>query len=115
MASQSNTQYPMPNMCYDGDWRNSEHEKKMRELQDISDALPIGKLKGFVWSSPIADGKAHYLVVFDNGKSVKLQHIPYADCWQVPDALIRGLRRADVLEAQGWRKHLIEAFSRAKK
>lgn len=46
------------------------------------------------WS--VADGYAFYRVVKD--KPLTLQHIPYGDGYMIPQAMMRGIRREDILK-----------------
>ncbi|MFQ5412625.1 MAG: hypothetical protein ACE5EC_10010 [Phycisphaerae bacterium] len=50
---------------------------------------------GVLMSFPIADGAAVYRVSKES--PLTLEHVPYADAWQIPHAHIRGIRKADVL------------------
>lgn len=96
MAQLLKDAYPLPDLPAGlSDWRNSEHEKEFQRLQREETVISFG----------VADGGAYYLV--KSMKPLKLQHIPYMDAYQVPYAMIRGLRKADVeamvdRKARGW-------------
>ena len=69
-------------------------EDVMKKLLKASDEIPSGQVVGAILSWGVADGKAFYEVVSE--KPLRLQHIPYADGYQVSPILIRGLRIGDV-------------------
>jgi len=112
MARLRKNSYPLPNLTNDGDFNKSPHMVAFDKLRTISDALPAGQLKGYIWKTQACDGYANYLVVADNGKSVTLQHIPFLDGYTAPAAHIRGLTRKDILIDQqrvlGWNKLISE-------
>lgn len=78
--------------------------QKMKELQDKSDALPEGEIKGAIIGFGVADGSALYLVVKE--KPLTLQHIDYLDGYHVHPAMIRGLRKEDILHQLKQRRWL---------
>lgn len=69
-------------------------EAAFKLLQEKSNALPPGELKGALLRWQRADGYAYYRVV--SVKPLKVEHIPFLDGYTVEDSLIRGLRVADV-------------------
>lgn len=75
----------------------SEHDKAMDALRAKAEALPPGVIEGAILRFPAADGYALYLVTKDTGRTVEVKHIPHGDAWQVHPALLRGLRRADIV------------------
>ena len=85
-------------------------DKSFEDLQKISDSLPEGKVVGYIFSEPHADGYALYLVTKD--RPLTLAHIPHGDAWELPDAHIRGLQRSDILWKQRQGKRLKDLFSR---
>jgi len=90
--------YRLPELVFNGSWRESEHEKAFQALMEASDAIdPHGdNLEGAIWRMPVADSYAHYLVV--KNYPLTLQHIDYSDAWSVPTYVLRGLTRADVVD-----------------
>ncbi len=90
------------------DWEiyGQRSDAKFQELMDISDNLPEGEIVGAMLHWPRADGRAYYQVVC--ARPLQVQHIPYSDGWAVEEALIRGLRKADILEQirrdRAWKK-----------
>ena len=64
-------------------------------LCDNSLALKQDEVIGGLLRFPVADGYAYYLVVKDN--PLTLQWVDFLDGYQVETALIRGLRRTDIV------------------
>ena len=101
------------------DWNAKEYnyhnlmkklDAQFMELQKKSDELPRGQVVGGIYSYPVADGHAHYLVIKD--KPLTLAHIPYSDAWELPDAHIRGLQRQDVLQHLEHQKKMNKLFGK---
>lgn len=67
----------------------------LKELTDASAAVPDGGVVGVLLHFPVADGSAIYRVSKES--PLTLEHVPYGDAYRIPDAHIRGIRRADVL------------------
>ena len=95
MAQLLKKSYPLPPLVHDWSkpYTESEHHKAFAAIQE-----PIIRFR-------YADSYAFYRVASMN--PLKLQHIPYMDAWQVPYAMIRGLRKADVeamvdRQKRGW-------------
>jgi len=65
-----------------------------------------------VISFPVADNYAHYIVV--SRKPLTLQHVAYMDSYHVHEALIRGLRLADVDDMIRREKAMHELFASKK-
>jgi len=86
------------NMRAGEDWK--AYDKRTREmfkaLALADKAVPAGGVVGVLMSFPIADGSAMYRVSKES--PLTLEHLPYGDAWQIPEAHIRGIRKADVLE-----------------
>lgn len=84
------------------------HMAEMDRLQDVSNAIDLSggvvDTKGAIMSFPVADGSAVYIVTRD--KPLTLQHIDFGDSYHAHYALIRGLRRSDILleldRAKAW-------------
>lgn len=83
----------------------AKSETLFAELQATSRAVPLdgspndkSDLTGIVLQFPFADGYAHYVVI--KNKPLTLQHIPFCDAWQVQPALIRGMRRVDIIDQE---------------
>lgn len=74
----------------------------LADLEKVSNSLPPGEIVGAIVRFPVADGYAHYLVKKD--KPLTLQHLPYADAYAAHPALIRGLRRQDILDEREYAK-----------
>ncbi len=89
-----------------------EYESKMDALQEISDNLPAGEIKGGVLSFGVADGAAYYLVV--KVRPLTLQHIDYIDGYHVHYALIKGLDRSDIEYELASRRKLDKLFARVR-
>ena len=92
------------------DWDNLpsgfDHQAHWREESDRLEALrkkgnESDTLKGFVWSCPVADGYANYIVT--KLRPLTLQYINFGgDGYAVPEAHIRGLKKEDLDQAKGW-------------
>ena len=98
---------------YPGDWefdvdRWREQDDAFIELYD--EGLKGDTLKGYVWSYPVADGKAQYIVT--SLRPLTLTHIPIGDAWTVPEYVIRGLTKADLQDAKDRSKALANLFGR---
>lgn len=87
-----------PDDCKDVSGFYAKQDVKLEALQKVSDALPKGKLKGFILRFPRGDGHALYLVT--NEKPLTVAWIAWSDAWQVEGALIRGLDVEDCLRQQ---------------
>lgn len=76
--------YPLPQ--YTSNWEESylKQEEALRKI-------PMEKL----YLTPVADGYAHYYI--ESLTPLVLRHIPFGDAWQANPALIRGLRKQDIL------------------
>ena len=74
------------------------HQEALDELIKKSNALPEGELKGYVFSEPVADGSAYYLV--DSVKPLVVRHIPFLDGYRVQPYTIRGLTINDLKRRQ---------------
>lgn len=91
-------------------WREDE-EKYLRALADLARAQAPGEeLVGELIRFPRGDGHAVYMVW--QRKPLQLVWIEIGDAWRVEDALIRGLRLADVEAKVRQDKALRELFSR---
>lgn len=76
--------YQLPPITYTPNWRECPHEKAFEQLCKDRE----------MFSTPVADGAAWYIVV--KRKPLTLQHVDYSDAWHAPAALIRGLRLSDI-------------------
>lgn len=92
MAKLDPRPYPMPPL---GFGVNDPHIQAYDNLVAASNALPEDEYVGALISWQIADGYASYLVT--SMSPVTLQWVPLADGYRVDDALIRGLRKPDVI------------------
>jgi len=90
----------------------NKHDELFNALEEVSDNLPDGEVLGALFGSPHADGKAWYVVV--KTKPLTVANVPVWDAWQLPDAHIRGLNKADILADLRWNKHIKEAFAKQK-
>ena len=91
--------YPMPDLDhFDGDWRAADAAQMavFDRLVATSNALPPDELVGALLSWQRGDGCAYYLVTKE--RPLTLQWVPFMDNWQVENALIRGITKADVLD-----------------
>ena len=93
----------------------SEHRKAADALFAKAAALPPGVIEGAILKFPVADGYAMYLVTKDTGRTVEVKHIPYGDAWQVHPALLRGLRRADIVRQVEAERKLAILFAKPEK
>lgn len=74
-------------------WREDE-EAYLAELRVLARARNKGALVGEIVSFPMADSGAVYMVWSES--PFALIHLAIGDAWQIPDAHMRGLRKADV-------------------
>jgi len=83
------------------DWKEyfEKSDEILDELQEVSNNLPEGEIVGKLIHFPVADGSAMYLVTKE--KPLQLKHVPYSDAWHADHILIRGLRKADILQRWG--------------
>lgn len=114
MARLSDDIYPMPDLTWDTKtkFEDTPHGQEMNRLIAISDALPDGQIVGGVLGWGRGDGTAYYLVT--SARPLTLQWIPFMDCWQVEDALIKGLTKADIKDILFRNKKIKEMFSASK-
>lgn len=63
-------------------------------------AVKAGKLEGRIWTYPVGDGLALYVV--SKASPLTLQWIPWGDRWEAPYVAIRGLRAADIERSVFW-------------
>lgn len=89
---------PVTHQCLVTDWRARwEDEKKaLAALDAKSHAIPPGEIVGAVLRWQVADGYAVYIVT--KSRPLTLAHVGSGDAYSVDPALIRGLRRQDVLD-----------------
>jgi len=92
-------------------WLTAQN-KVWEELQARSDGLPPGEVVGGLLKFQVADGYAVYVVT--KATPLTLTHVPFGDAYQVHDALIRGLRRADVLASLERDRKLSAIFAKKK-
>lgn len=92
----------LANKTAKGNWDGYDNEAWAKQQKQFNDFLeestnvdPDVSLVGAVVSFPYADSAAHYRVSKD--KPLTLQHIPFCDGWQVDYAMIRGLRKTDII------------------
>ncbi len=109
MARLAATPYVIDHSPADGSFSHEAWQAEDAELMELlkrSDELPVGEINGYVCKWQRADGYAYYIV--SNERPLTLQHVACGDSWQVEGALIRGLRRSDILEMQqrdqAWRE-----------
>ena len=98
MAKLLRTAHPdFPEVNWEGDWQTQidEQYKRLQELCDKTADLPDGQIEGAIIHFPRGDGSAYYQVTRE--KPLTIQWIAVGDNWQVEGALIRGLRKADIL------------------
>jgi len=70
-------------------------KEQLGMLQKISNKATIKNPIGFLLTFPVADGNAVYQV--RNINPLELIWIPFGDCYQIPDAYIKGLSMKDVI------------------
>lgn len=96
--------YPIENVS---GFDEAKYEKLEQELELASSEATKENLVGFLYTTPIADGEAKYRVIKDNGDNdITLQHINIGDAWNAPAALLRGLKRNDLLQLMRWNESL---------
>lgn len=93
----------LPPLNLDGNFKDSEHNKAFSALLAASANIDVDQqdvdLTGAVIQFQRADGYASYVVKEDKGGRVLvIQHINFLDGYRIEDALIRGLRREDILQ-----------------
>jgi len=83
------------------DWKDyfKESDRILDELQVVSDNVPKGEIVGKLIYFPVEDGNAIYVVTKE--KPLQLKHVSYCDAWHADRILIRGLRKADILQRWG--------------
>ena len=105
--------YPVP---WDEDDYSMEQMRQeqawIEERLEINKNLPDGKIVGAMLGWGRGDGTAWYIVT--KARPLTLSWVPACDKWQVEDALIRGLRKADILERIQQDKKLGELFGKSK-
>jgi len=92
-------------------WLERER-KSLQKYEKESDALLEGQIVGGVVQFPVADGYAIYRV--SKEKPLTLQHIPYCDAWQIPEAHMRGLTRKDIERLIWQNKQMNDIFGKQK-
>lgn len=104
--------YDLPAIQWSPGWdpKTDPQEIAFQALMEKSNNLPEGEVVGAVMQWQTADSYAWYLVTSD--KPLTLQYVPYCDGWTVPDALIRGVRKADVLDQLDGRRRRAAFFAR---
>jgi hypothetical protein len=101
MARKGNS-WPWPTTDWSSSDINSEIKKEdaaLEQLQKDHDVLYF----------PVGDGYAYYVV--SNWTPLTLSHVPFGDCWKIPDSMIRGLRIIDVRRQLQKQKVLVSLFS----
>ncbi len=85
---------------FNRDWK-AEREW-MSDLISEGDRAYVerGDLIGYVARFNVADGYAFYKVT--SLRPLKLAHVPTGDAYMIPDAHLRGLRKADIVENAEW-------------
>lgn len=103
--------YDLPDIQFKPGWdpKTDPQEIAFQKLVEASANLPEGEVVGALMKWPVADSYAWYLVTSD--KPLTLQYVPYCDGWTVPDALIRGVRKADVLDQLDRRRRLAAFYA----
>jgi hypothetical protein len=99
--------------CDDEDWDQFivRTGKALDALTDKSGKVdPKRSLVGAVITFPRGDGSAFYEVVKDS--PLTLAHIPYGDAWRIEAALVRGLRKDDVIRMLNRDRGMKAIFSR---
>jgi hypothetical protein len=87
-----------------GEWKRAggvdswaEDSKKLDAMYAESrKVFHAGGVVGLMFHFPVADGRAIYRVVSE--KPFTVEHIPFSDAWNANPILLRGLRKADVVE-----------------
>jgi hypothetical protein len=110
MAQLHKSCYPMPLQASGEDWKAffDRENKALKDLQTASTNLPEGEIVGGLVKWQVADGYAYYLVT--KASPLTLQWVPFCDDYQVPAALIRGLRKADIIDMLNRERRIAELF-----
>ena len=96
MAQLSTKPYPFPAF----DWKDldgsiARSRAFWKGVDAAEAALPEGEIVGVRVSLSVADGSAEYIVVKES--PLTLSHVPDGDAYRAHPALIRGLRKADII------------------
>jgi len=97
-------------VCGMGWWQSKDIRDEYRWLEEQVANQPSDGIKGRYISFPVADGKAVYYV--EKLRPLTLRPVMFGDCYQIPDAHIRGLTRSDIEEMVEREKRIQEIFSR---
>ncbi len=95
--------------AYPGNWEwtiRGDVDAEISRTDELFNAIDQDRIVRF----QIADGYAFYYV--KSFSPLVLQLIPYGDSYQIPEAHMRGLRRADIEEMIEREKRLRELFSK---
>lgn len=106
MAKLLPTPYPLPSPM---DFK--AHQDAFDTLSAFAKTLDNDEYVGALLSWPVADGMAVYMVTDMKGSGT-LQHVPFCDGYMVDAALIRGLRKADIIERVDRERNLDRMFGR---
>lgn len=94
--------YPVPELTGSTDFK--AYAKEVDEL--------LEKLKGRLYTYPVADGQAIYLVKSE--EPLVLQHVPVWDGYMLPAAHIRGLKLSEIRNYLRAEEALERAFAKSK-
>ena len=85
---------------YPGNWSlnaKDDIDEYLKRTSKLLEAIPKEK----IFSYPYADSQALYFIKSES--PLVLQPIPYGDAWQLPAAMIRGLRLSDIKRQRNFR------------
>lgn len=77
------------------DWQKTDKDYIEAVAAKLREMGYTGEHTGKLYREPVADGNAVYMVM--HGRTLALVHLPIGDAWQIPEAHMRGLRKADIL------------------
>ncbi len=85
----------------------AEYDRVEKELQEASDKATKENLVGYIWEMPMGDGQAQYRVTKDGGgDNITLQHINLGDAWEAYGAVLKSLKRGDILQQMDFNNYL---------
>jgi hypothetical protein len=99
--AQLGTPYPFPPIDY-----SKPAKEFFAEQEEALNKIPKDRIIRF----SVADGYAVYYV--KSFSPLVLQHVDYGDGWQISDAHIRGLRKADVEQMLAREASIRKLFSK---
>lgn len=88
----------------------NRQEEWLSEQMEKTYNLPDGSIKEAIVRFPVADGHAYYMIM--KVRPLTMRHLAIGDSWSIPDAHVRGLKKADLLQLVNQEKMLHRLFSK---